>query len=147
MSLGNTGGHPGVDRGVTDLTTYLADPDALVAVVGATDSPGKYGGIIYRDLRSRGVRVVAVNPHRSTVGGDPAYPDLTSLPEEPAVVNMVVPAREGLGVAQEAKGLGYRRVWLQPGAESTELVDYLDREGFEWLADACIMIRLRAVGR
>ncbi|MFO7549134.1 MAG: CoA-binding protein [Acidimicrobiia bacterium] len=132
---------------MTDLTRYLEDSDALVAVVGATDSPGKYGGIIYRDLKRRGVRVAAVNPHRDTVDGDPAYADLTSLAEEPTIVNLVVPPSEGMGVAQEAKGLGYRRVWLQPGAESAELIDYLDREEFEWLADACIMIRLRAVGR
>lgn len=132
---------------MTDLTPLLARPDVTVAVVGATDSPGKYGGIIYRDLKGRGIRVLAVNPHRETVDGDPAYPDLTSLPVEPDLVNMVVPPWEGLGVAQEAKGLGYRRVWLQPGSEDPTLVDYLDREGFEWLADACIMVRLRAVGR
>lgn len=116
-------------------------------MVGATDSPGKYGGIIYRDLKRRGVKVLAVNPHRDRVDGDPVYPDLGSLPVEPDLVNMVVPSSEGLGVAREAKELGLERVWLQPGSESEELIDYLATEGFEWLADACIMVRLRAVGR
>ncbi|NIQ54637.1 MAG: CoA-binding protein, partial [Gemmatimonadetes bacterium] len=51
-----------------------------MAVVGATDSPDKYGGIIYRDLKRRGFRVFAVNPGRETVDGDPAYAGLADLP-------------------------------------------------------------------
>lgn len=132
---------------MTDLTPLLAEPDVTVAIVGATDSPGKYGGIIYRDLKRRGVKVLAVNPHRSEVDGDPVYPDLESLPIPPDIVNMVVPPTEGLGVVREAKELGLNRVWLQPGSESSDLVDFLDAEDFEWLGDACIMVRLRAVGR
>lgn len=132
---------------MTDLTALLSAPDVTVAVVGATDSPGKYGGIIYRDLKRRGVKVLAVNPHRSEVDGDPAYPDLRSLPVEPDIVNMVVPPAEGLGVVREAKELGLNQVWLQPGSEDPDLVDFLDGEDFHWLADACIMVRLRTVGR
>ena len=55
-------------------------PDPLVAIVGATDAPGKYGGIIYRDLKAKGYRVVGVNPGRTMVDGDVVYPDLASLP-------------------------------------------------------------------
>ncbi len=51
---------------MTDLTHLLASTDIDIAVVGATDSPGKYGGIIYRDLKGLGYRVRAVNPNRAT---------------------------------------------------------------------------------
>lgn len=130
-----------------DLTPLLAEPETSVAVVGATDSPDKYGSIIYRFLKRHGFRVFAVNPHRTTVDGDPAYASLGELPEEPTIVDVVVPAETGMKVAKEAAELGYRRLWIQPGAESPELIDYLDREGFEFIADACIMVRTRVVGR
>ena len=39
---------------MTDLTPLLGEPGASVAVIGATDHPTKYGGIIYRDLKRRG---------------------------------------------------------------------------------------------
>ena len=61
----------------------LTLPDPLIAIVGATDSPGKYGGIIYRDMKAKGYRVVGVNPGRSTVDGDKTYPTLADLPEKP----------------------------------------------------------------
>ena len=63
------------------VSERLRLPDPLVAIVGATDARGKYGGIIYRDLKAKGYRVVGVNPGRESVDGDPVYPDLASLPE------------------------------------------------------------------
>jgi predicted CoA-binding protein len=126
---------------MTDLTPFLADAGAVIAVVGASDHEWKYGSIIYRDMKARGYRVLAVNPNRQTVDGDPCYPNLASLPSEPAIVDMVVPPWEGKRVAEEAHRLGYRRIWLQPGSESPGLIEYLEESGFKYLAGACIMVR------
>lgn len=118
----------------------LADRDRLIAVVGATDTPGKYGGIIYRDLRSRGHRVVAVNPNHSEVAGDPCFPNLASLPERPDIVNLVVPAREGRGVVDEWARLGGESVWFQPGAYTSDLREYAKSLGMDVVAGDCTMV-------
>jgi predicted CoA-binding protein len=131
----------------TDLTPRLADRNALIAVVGATDNQWKYGSIIYLDLKARGHRVVGVNPHRDTVDGDRCYPNLAALPEAPDLIDMVVPPWEGIRVAREAAALGYMRIWLQPGSEIPKLLEYLEENGFDYLADSCIMVRARLVTR
>lgn len=118
----------------------LADHDRLVAVVGATDTPGKYGGIIYRDLRSRGHRVVAVNPNHTEVAGDPCFPNLASLPERPDIVNLVIPAREGRTVVDEWASLGGTSVWFQPGAYTTDLREYAESLGMDVVAGDCTMV-------
>lgn len=121
----------------------LADPATTVAVVGATDNPDKYGGRIYRNLKSKGFKVLAVNPTRSTVDGDAAYPTLADLPEEPTIINVVVPPNVGIKIAEEADSLGYKRIWYQPGADSAEIVNYLTDHDFDFLAGPCIMVESR----
>ncbi|MDP3983439.1 MAG: CoA-binding protein [Acidimicrobiia bacterium] len=132
---------------MTDFLELLAAPDTTVAVVGASDNMAKYGAIIYRDLKARGFPVFPVNPNRTTVDGDPAYPNLATLPEEPTIIDMVIPADIGLSVLEEADRLGYRRVWFQPGSESAELLRYAQERGFDLLHDACIMVVAGSVGR
>lgn len=130
---------------MTDIAGLLRRPDTTIAVVGATDDPDKYGGRIYRDLKSKGFDVFAVNPGRSTVDGDPSYASLADLPQRPTIVDFVVPPRVTLEVLAEAKDLGLTTAWIQPGAESPEVIDYLEQEGFDYLAQTCIMVRSRAV--
>ncbi len=131
---------------MTDLTPLLSDPSNTVALVGATDNPWKYGSIIFRDLTAKGIRVVPVNPNRPTVAGVPAYPNLSALPEQPAIINIVVPPEEALGVVEEARGLGWDNLWLQPGAFDDEVIDALESSGLVYQAGACIMVRARLVG-
>jgi len=123
-----------------DQHELLTDPSTLIAVVGATDAPGKYGGIIYRDLRARGHRVVAVNPNRSTVAGDPCYPDLASLPERPHIVNLVVPARIGRKVIDEWSSRGGESVWFQPGSFDNALVAKARDAGLDVIEGDCVMV-------
>ncbi|MGA7269636.1 MAG: CoA-binding protein [Acidimicrobiia bacterium] len=125
------------------LTRILADTSATIAVVGATDNREKYGSVIYRDLKRKGYRVLAVNPGRDTVDGDPAYATVADLPVEPDIIDLVVPSSEGVKVVRQALDIGYDRIWVQPGAESPELLTILQEEGAEYLADACIMVRSR----
>lgn len=132
-----------VGSDVSQVDRLLDDPDASIAVVGATDEPGKYGGIVYRRLKALGYRVFAVNPNRRTVDGDPTFADLAALPERPTIVNFVVPSDVGVTVADQALRLGYLNLWFQPGAESPPLTERLSAEGADVLTDACIMVRAR----
>ncbi len=128
---------------MTDLTPLLREPGATIAVIGATDRPGKYGGIIYRDLKRKGFVVYAVNPYRDTVDGDQCWKSVKDLPVVPTIVDMVVPARRGLDVLDDCEEAGALNIWVQPGAESPELLARLESGPFTWLADACIMVRAR----
>ncbi|MDX1692015.1 MAG: CoA-binding protein [Acidimicrobiia bacterium] len=126
-----------------DILTLLDRPDTTVAVVGASDDLSKYGARIYRDLKSKGFRVFAVNPTRDTVDGDPCWPTLADLPEAPTIVDFVVPPRQTRRVLEECLELGYTNVWIQPGAEDEEVLSFLDQHGFNHLTNACIMVEAR----
>jgi hypothetical protein len=126
------------------ITALLYESDPVIAVVGATDNLNKYGAIIYRDLKAKGYRVLPVNPTRDTVDGDLAYPDLGSLPETPDIVNIVVPPQRTLRVLDKAEELGIENIWIQPGAEDQAVMDRLQSGPFQYLANACIMVRARA---
>ncbi len=132
-----------VAAGMNDIATLLNRADTTVAVIGATDDPHKYGSVIYRDLKHKGFTVYPVNPSRDTVDGDAAYASLAALPEKPTIVNLVVPPEVTLAVLEAAQDLGLRNVWVQPGAESPEVLTFLQENGFNYLANACIMVRSR----
>lgn len=117
----------------------LNDGDPLIAVVGATDAPGKYGGVIYRHLKEKGYRVAAVNPGRSTVDGDIAYPSVASLPEPPDIVNFVVPPAVTLAMVEELSG-GDSVLWVQPGAGDEAVRQRLSVLAAPAIMDACIMV-------
>ncbi|MEZ0091537.1 acetate--CoA ligase family protein [Streptacidiphilus sp. EB129] len=83
------GGAEPVDVGGRPLRPRPVDLDAFfrpatVAVVGASDSPGRPNTGITRQLRAWservGAQLFAVNPGRSEVDGQPCYPDLASVP-------------------------------------------------------------------
>jgi len=131
------------DATPSDVVALLEEPDTTVAVVGATDNAAKYGSVIYRDLKRKGYTVYPVNPNRATVDGDRAYPTLADLPQRPTLVDFVVPPEATLDVLRQAKALGIENVWVQPGAESPEVLRYLQAEGFNYLANACIMVMSR----
>ncbi len=127
----------------TDLTPLLAEPGTTIAVVGATDHPTKYGGIIYRDLKAKGFKVYAVNPYRDRVDGDRCWPSVKDLPDKPTIVVLVVPAKRGMRVIDECAEAGIRNIWIQPGAFSPKIEQQLEEGGFAWTAEACVMVRAR----
>ena len=126
-----------------DISRLLQDPATTVAVVGATDNPAKYGAKIYRDLKGKGFTVYPVNPARDTVDGDPTFSSLADISNPPTIVNLVVPPQRTLRILEQCKELGLTNVWVQPGAESGEVVDFLEKEDFTHLVNACIMVHSR----
>lgn len=110
------------------------------AVVGVSRDRFKFGNIVYRNLRDKGYRVFAVHPAHDTVEGDPCYPNLAALPESVAGIVVVVPPEVTEQILREADALGIKRVWLQPGAESTVAIRYGEAHGLSVIYDQCVMV-------
>jgi acetate---CoA ligase (ADP-forming) len=79
-----------------------------VAVVGASESEGSYGGqtLINLGTLSYDGQVWGVNPKRSSVHGYKCFPSLGDLPEVPDAVVVSVPAASVPAVIDEAGALG-----------------------------------------
>ncbi|NLL52746.1 MAG: CoA-binding protein [Peptococcaceae bacterium] len=109
------------------------------AVVGATQDPEKFGYKLYKKLKSKEYRVYAVNPLYDQIDGDKCYQDLSSLPEIPQVVNMVVSPKRGKAVIEEAARLGIKYVWFQPGTVDDELLKLTKNLGLESV-QGCVLV-------
>lgn len=113
------------------------------AVVGATDNTQKFGYKIFKCLVNNNIQVFAVNPGVSEILGHKCYPSLKDLPQRPDAVNVVVPPRVGEQIMHECAELGINNVWLQPGADTAELIELGQQLGLNVVSNACIMIELK----
>ncbi len=123
------------------------DRRRVVAVVGASRSPEKWGYRLYKFFKSYYARVYPVNPRAEEIDGDKAYPNLGSLPEKPDIVVMVVPPRVSRSVVREAVSLGVKKVWFQPGSEDEEAIRLCLESGVEAVWGACLMETISRLGR
>lgn len=111
------------------------------AVVGASANPEKFGSRIYKKLKSKGYTVYPVNPNYETIDGDKCYSDLSSLPEVPEVIDMVVAPKHGMQTVEEASRLGVANIWLQPGTYNDELLSLIEEKGITSVK-ACVLVAL-----
>ena len=77
-----------------------------VALVGASDQPGKTGELIWRGLADFPGEVVPVSRSASTVGGRRAYQTLAEVPGEIDLAVVVVPAAAVPQVIRDAAAKG-----------------------------------------
>ncbi len=68
---------------------------------------------------------------------------MADIPEPPSIVNFVIPPRFTLHVLKQCLELGLMNVFIQPGAESPEVMEFIQENGFNDLANACIMVESR----
>ena len=112
-----------------ELARVLLSPTS-VAVVGASDDAGKTSGRPLKFLRQAGfaARVYPVNPRRTQVQGETAWPDLASLPEVPEHVFVITPTETVLDTVRECARLGVRLVTVLASVFSEAGPEGLARE-------------------
>ncbi len=124
------------------MTDYgmFTDKSNIVAVVGVSTDEDKYGYRVYKTLKDNGYAVFAVNPKYDKVGSDKVYHDLESLPKKPTLVITVVPRAVTYEVVEKCKELGIPRVWMQPGSESPEAVEFCKKNGIDVVYKSCYIV-------
>jgi predicted CoA-binding protein len=94
----------------------------VVAVIGASNNPRKYGNRAVRAYRDQGYTVIPINPHEREVEGLAAYASVLDVPGRIDLASFYVHPEIGAVVIEEVVKKGVGEVWLNPGADSDELI-------------------------
>jgi hypothetical protein len=93
-----------------------------VAVTGVSRRSREHGSnFVYQRLRERGYQVFAVNPNATEVEGDPAYPDLGSIPGGVDAVVIGTRPEHAQDTMRQCAELGVKQVWMHWGAGDTSV--------------------------
>ena len=94
----------------------------IVAVIGASNNRRKFGNRALRAYRDQGYTVVPINPHEQEVEGLTAYASVLDVPGPIDMASFYVPPEIGEEIIADVARKQIGEVWLNPGAESDELI-------------------------
>ena len=94
----------------------------VVAVIGASSDRRKFGNKAVRAYAGQGYTVVPINPHEREIEGLTAYPSVLDVPGAIDMASFYVPPEIGERVIEEVARKHITEVWLNPGAESDQLI-------------------------
>lgn len=115
-----------------------------VAIIGASSDRRKFGNKAVRAYLQKGWTVYPVNPRKQPIEGLQTFPTIADVPEPIDYVSLYVPPNVGLEVLPAIGARKPKEVWVNPGAESDELIETASKLGLETvLACSIVAIGLR----
>jgi hypothetical protein len=94
----------------------------VIAIIGASSNRHKFGNKALRAFRDEGYTVLPINPNEPEVEGIKTYPSVLDVPYAIDMATVYVPPDIGQGLLAEFEKKQIAEIWLNPGAESDELL-------------------------
>jgi predicted CoA-binding protein len=120
-----------------ELRRIYAQPKTI-AVVGASDTPGKPAHDIPLYLKTQRYRIIPVNPRGGEILGETAFASLRDVDVPIDIVEVFRPPEEAEGVAREALAAGAKVLWFQPDTESDDAVRAMADEDIVVITGRCM---------
>ena len=125
----------------SEIRAILSEP-VTVAVVGCSSSLSRDSLRIAKLLRSRGFKVIPVNPQLDPDAlrehlGEKCYPDLASIPEPVQMVDVFRRSEFLPAIVEEAIASGARILWCQLGVVNLDAARRAQQAGIKVVMDRC----------
>lgn len=114
-----------------------------MAVLGASLKPERFSHKAIVALKEAGHRVLPVNPGQSEIDGLTCYPDLSACPDKIDTITVYVNPSILVRRVDDMIKVRPRRVILNPGTESDEVIQRLEATGIDVRLD-CTLVMLSA---
>ena len=123
------------DQDIADLLTHTR----TIAMVGASDRPGRASYDVMRFLQLRGYRVLPVNPQITGehVHGEYVWRDLGQIGEPIDMVDIFRRSEAAGEAVDQAIAAGARSVWMQLGVVNHEAAARAEAAGLKVVMDRC----------
>ena len=126
-----------------DIRQLLSET-RTIALVGASDRPGRPSWGVMRVLQEHGYRVIPVNPQITGehVHGEYVWRDLAQIGEPIDMVDIFRRPQAAGEAVDEAIAAGAQSVWLQIGVVNHEAAARAEAAGLKVVMDRCPAIDL-----
>src|ERR687896_2448478 len=111
----------------------------VVAIVGASSDRSKFGNKALRAFRAEGYTVVPINPNEAEVEGMKTYASVVDVPQAIDMATVYVPPEIGITLLADFERKQIPEIWVNPGAESDELLAEAKRRRLNIIA-ACSIV-------
>jgi predicted CoA-binding protein len=111
-----------------------------VAIVGASDNPGRASFFVATYLLSTHLNLCFVNPRLTHILGRPVYPSLAALPVVPDMVDVFRKFDDLPSVLEETIAIGAKAIWLQLGLWRENVARNGEAAGLKVVMDRCLKI-------
>jgi acyl-CoA synthetase (NDP forming) len=115
--------------------------ETSVVIIGASSRRERFANKAVRAFADCGYSVYAVHPKEDEVEGLPVYRSVTDIPDEVQVASLYVSPKVGIGMLAGIKEKGIRTVYVNPGADSPELLAEGESLGLE-MRPVCSIIAI-----
>jgi uncharacterized protein len=113
----------------------------VVAVIGASNDPRKFGNRAVRAFKRQGYTVIPVNPNETQVDGDKSYASVLDVPGTIDMATVYLQPEPGVQVMEQLAQKGVGEVWLNPGADDDRVVARARELGLN-VIQACSIIAI-----
>jgi hypothetical protein len=110
-----------------------------VAIVGASKDRNKFGNKAVRAYAAKGYGVYPVNLNEKEIEGHTCYKLLKEVPVKLDIVTVYVPPSAGITLVEDIVRVEPKKVYLNPGAESPELIKALKARGLRPMMTCSIL--------
>jgi len=109
-----------------------------IAVVGLSPKTDRPSYRVASYLKSKGYKIIPVNPNATEILGEKCYPDLSSIPEKVEVVDIFRRSEDVPPIVDEAIKIGARAIWMQEGIVNNEAARKAEGAGLIVVMDKCM---------
>jgi uncharacterized protein len=93
-----------------------------VAVVGASSNRAKFGNKALRAFQAEGYTVIPINPNEPEVEGLRTYASVLDVPGPIDMATVYVQPEIAMQLLDQFEEKGIPEVWINPGAETDEMI-------------------------
>jgi len=123
------------------IKAFFSSPS--FGVVGASNNSAKFGNKVLRKYLQHGLVAFPINPGENEIEGLACLKSVKELPDACKSISIVTPPAVTEKIVREAMEQGIENIWMQPGAESLDAVQYAEEHGINVIADgSCVMVAL-----
>ena len=110
-----------------------------IAVVGLSPREDRPSYRVASYLKSKGYRIIPVNPNAQEILGEKSYPDLRSIPGNIDVVDIFRKSEDVPPVVDEAIQAGAKTVWMQEDIVNEPAAQKARSAGLLVVMDRCML--------
>jgi uncharacterized protein len=113
-----------------------------IAIAGMSRDEKKFSRLLLKKLISDGYTIYPVNPNAQQIDSLACYASVAELPSDVSQLIVITNKRESLHVVQQALDKGIKKIWVQQGSETAEVLDIAKRNSHSIITGECLFMWL-----